>query len=120
MIDAGRAEAARMVRVAFDLDRSTFARVDDQAGREATDRERGRVVVRLAWDDIGRTSRVGQDLFRNVWAAAARERDRRARSDQLHEAPPRKLGLTIAARPRAMKRDSSVDHVTPNDDKRCR
>ena len=45
--DVGRAEAAGMQRVAFDLRRASLVAFDEQPGRDAAERHRGRVEERL-------------------------------------------------------------------------
>ena len=58
----GRAEAARMQRVAFDLGRPPFVALDEEPGGDAAERHRGRVEERLAGDELFGLAHVGNDL----------------------------------------------------------
>ncbi len=61
--DVGGAEAAGMLGVALDLGRPPFVALDQQAGRHAAERHRGREEQRPAGDDLLGLPDVGDDLL---------------------------------------------------------
>jgi hypothetical protein len=88
--NAGRAETRRMIRIALDFRRSTLVALDDEAGRVAIDRHRRGVMQRVAWNDIGRSVDVRQDLPIGCAHASAKACQRGAGPEQRDEVATRK------------------------------
>jgi hypothetical protein len=80
-----------VIGIAFDLDRSTLAAGDQDAGREAILDERGRIVQRDAGRDLGRLMAVRQDLARRPRRARGETGSGGARAREPEERPAAEL-----------------------------
>ena len=78
----GRAEARRMPRIAFDLDRASVDRGDDDTAAESGKRQRGREFQRFAGDNAFGHFHVGNDFFRRFAAGGEPARDSRGEQAQ--------------------------------------
>jgi hypothetical protein len=88
-IQIGRAEAAGVIGIAFDLRRAPLVAFDEQPGRHAAERHRGRVVLRSTRDLVFRLPHVRHDQLgglRRARGPDAGQRERRAH--QLEKGSP--------------------------------
>ena len=78
-----------MQRVAFDLRRPALVAFDEQPGRDAAERHRGREEERPAGDDLLGLPDVRDDLFGRLARARGDAGERERRAHQLQERSPR-------------------------------
>ena len=85
--DVGRAEAAGMLRIAFDLGRPSFVAFDEKTGGDAAKRHCGRKEKWLARDDLFRLADVRHDLFLGLARARSQAGERERGAHEFQEGP---------------------------------